>query len=122
MTSVLRFAHAGKNFGKFRVQTCWASVVYAFAAPKRAKTQQVLEVLERRQTQKLSNLEKMTTLLKSRYARPPTFKRDSSDDEAPNPFDYVPLSQSWKCKKRKSSMYIEGYSEKFKKVPVVLTS
>ena len=58
----------------------------------------------------------MTTLLKSRYARPPTFKRDSSDDEAPNPFDYVPLSQSWKCKKRKSSMYIEGYSEKFKKV------
>ena len=28
----------------------------------------------------------------------------------------MPLSQSWKCKKRKSSMYIEGYSEKFKKV------
>ena len=69
----------------------------------------------------------MTALLKSRHVRQPTFKRDSSDEEAPNPFDYVPLSHSWKCKKRKSvtPMYIEGYGEKFKKdkkVPVVLTS
>ena len=30
----------------------------------------------------------------SQYIRPPTFAPDSSDSEAPDPFAYVPLSQT----------------------------
>ena len=66
---------------------------------------------------------KMTPSPFNRYVRQPTFKEDSSDSEAPDPFDYVPLSESWKCKKRKtttSPMYVKGWSRKFRKVPVVL--
>ena len=40
----------------------------------------------------------------SQYIRPPTFAPDSSDSEAPDPFAYVPLSQTGKSKKRKSPM------------------